>query len=103
MCFRDLNKLEDGIGEKVVLYIHFIGAFIGSLIMALVKGWELALICLISLPVTAIIMGVVAFLSAKLSKNELEAYGKAGSIADEVLSSIRTVVAFSGEKKELHR
>lgn len=101
--YRDLNRLEDGIGEKVVLYIHFIGAFLGSLILALSKGWELALICLISLPVTAIIMGIVAFLSTKLSKNELEAYGKAGSIADEVLSSIRTVIAFSGQEKELKR
>lgn len=73
--------MEDGIGEKVVLYVHFIGAFLGSLILALSKGWELALICLISLPVTAIIMGIVAFLSTKLSKNELDAYGKAGTIA----------------------
>jgi len=103
LFFRDLNKLEDGIGEKVVLYVHFIGAFLGSLILALVKGWELALICLISLPVTAIIMGIVAFLSAKLSKNELDAYAKAGSIAEEVLGSIRTVVAFGGEKKEIER
>jgi hypothetical protein len=28
--------------------------------------------------------------------------GAAGSIAEEVLSSIRTVVAFDGKKKKLH-
>lgn len=101
--YRDLNKLEDGIGEKVVLFVHFISAFVSSVIMALVKGWELALICLISLPVTAISMTIVALLSSKFSKNELEAYGKAGSIAEEVLSSIRTVVAFGGHNKEIER
>ncbi|XP_041834877.1 bile salt export pump isoform X2 [Melanotaenia boesemani] len=34
---------------------------------------------------------------------ELQAYAKAGAVADEVLSSIRTVAAFGGEKKEVER
>lgn len=42
-------------------------------------------------------------LSTKLAKKELEAYGTAGAIAEEVLSSIRTVVAFGGEHKEATR
>jgi ATP-binding cassette subfamily B (MDR/TAP) protein 1 len=33
----------------------------------------------------------------------MEAYGAAGSIAEEVLSSIRTVVAFDGQEKEITR
>ena len=33
----------------------------------------------------------------------MTAYGKAGSIAEEVLSSIRTVVAFGGQDKEVER
>ena len=33
----------------------------------------------------------------------LDAYAKAGSVAVEVLSSIRTVAAFGGEKKEIKR
>lgn len=40
---------------------------------------------------------------AKLTGLELKAYAKAGAIADEVLSSIRTVTAFGGEKKEVER
>lgn len=42
-------------------------------------------------------------MSTKLAKKELEAYGAAGAIAEEVLSSIRTVVAFGGQKKEAGR
>jgi hypothetical protein len=34
---------------------------------------------------------------------ELGAYAKAGAVAEEVLSSIRTVVAFGGQTKECHR
>jgi methionine aminopeptidase len=38
-----------------------------------------------------------------LSELELQAYGTAGAIAEEVLSSIRTVVAFGGQDKEVER
>jgi len=40
---------------------------------------------------------------AKLTGMELQAYAKAGAVADEVLSAIRTVAAFGGEKKEVER
>jgi len=40
---------------------------------------------------------------ARLTGLELQAYAKAGAIADEVLSSIRTVAAFGGEQKEVQR
>ncbi|XP_017777603.1 PREDICTED: multidrug resistance protein 1B [Nicrophorus vespilloides] len=99
----DLTKLEDGLGEKVAMFLHFQLSFIASLIQALVKGWKLALICLISLPVTMISMGIVAFLTSRLAKNELDAYGTAGAIAEEVFSTIRTVLAFGGHKKESER
>ncbi|KAH0818956.1 hypothetical protein GEV33_003835 [Tenebrio molitor] len=42
-------------------------------------------------------------LSTKFSRQEMEAYGVAGSIAEEVLSSVRTVVAFDGQEKEITR
>ena len=42
-------------------------------------------------------------LGVALTRKELNAYAKAGSIAEEVLGSIRTVVAFGGEKKECER
>lgn len=42
-------------------------------------------------------------LSTKFSKKELESYAAAGAIAEEVLSSIRTVVAFDGQDKEMER
>ncbi|XP_057672647.1 ATP-dependent translocase ABCB1-like [Diorhabda carinulata] len=99
----DLFKFEDGIGEKVPIFMTFQVVFITSLIIALTKGWELALICLTSLPATLIALGIVGLLTTKLAKNELEAYGIAGSIANETLSLIRTVTAFGGQQKEIER
>ena len=40
---------------------------------------------------------------SRFTDYELQAYAKAGSVADEVISSIRTVAAFGGEKKEVER
>jgi hypothetical protein len=38
-----------------------------------------------------------------LSTKELKAYAKAGAVAQEVFSCIRTVTAFSGQTKEYDR
>lgn len=38
-----------------------------------------------------------------MTRKELKAYASAGSVAEEVLSSIRTVAAFGGEQKEVER
>ena len=40
---------------------------------------------------------------AKLSSEGLKEYASAGAIAEEVLSSIRTVVAFGGQQKEIEK
>lgn len=42
-------------------------------------------------------------IASRLSKKEAVASGKAGSIAEEVISSVRTVYAFNGQNKELER
>lgn len=42
-------------------------------------------------------------MQSSMSTNVTNAYAKAGAIAEEVLSSIRTVVAFGGERKEVDR
>ncbi|XP_044268848.1 ATP-dependent translocase ABCB1-like isoform X3 [Tribolium madens] len=99
----NLSKIEEGIGEKVGIFIFFETIFVTGIVMGLVLGWELALICLISLPVSFAVAFLISWLSTKFSKQELEAYATAGAIAEEVISSVRTVVAFDGQEKEFER
>jgi len=42
-------------------------------------------------------------LGSTLTKRELAAYAKAGAVAEEVFSAIRTVTAFGGQEKEAKR
>ncbi|CAG9561789.1 unnamed protein product [Danaus chrysippus] len=99
----DVIKLEDGIGEKLATFVYYQVTFLSSVIMALVKGWKLCLLCLISFPITLVLIGIAGFMASRLSYKEAVASAKAGSVAEEVLSSIRTVFAFSGQKKEIDR
>ncbi|XP_067628798.1 ATP-dependent translocase ABCB1 isoform X2 [Eurosta solidaginis] len=98
---EDLSKMEDGIAEKDVIFVHYIVAFVGSLALAFYKGWQLALVCLTSLPITFISLSIVSVATSKISKKESNVYASAGNIAEEAFSGIRTVKTFEGEYKEV--
>nr|CAD1918044.1 ABCB transporter [Chrysochus auratus] len=100
---EDMYKYEDGIGEKIPMLINFLAIFVSAIIIAFVKGWELTLINLVSLPASMVALAIVSFISTKLAQKELQAYAGAGAIAEEVLSAIRTVVMFGGQEKEAAR
>lgn len=73
------------------------------MIFSFIYGWKLTLVILSCAPIIIISTAIVARMQSTLTEKELKAYSKAGSVAEEVLSSIRTVVAFGGENKELKR
>ncbi|KAG7166971.1 ATP-dependent translocase ABCB1-like [Homarus americanus] len=100
---EDLNKLQEGIGEKVGMFLFFMTTFLASLINAFVHGWELTLIILSVFPLLGISTGIIAKFQTNLTSSEMKEYARAGSIAEEVISAIRTVIAFGGESKEVGR
>lgn len=71
--------------------------------MSIVNGWELGLISITCYPFTIIATIVIAKIQSKLNLKEISAFSKAGAVVEEVLESIRTVVTFSGTKKEIQR
>ncbi|XP_077613736.1 ATP-binding cassette sub-family B member 5 [Crocuta crocuta] len=99
----DINKISDGIGDKIALLFQNMSTFSIGLAIGLVKGWKLTLVTLSTSPL--IIASAVLFsrIIISLSSKELNAYSKAGAVAEEVLSSIRTVVAFGAQEKEVQR
>ena len=70
---RDLNKLQEGIGEKIGMFIFFVTIFTASLVNAFYHGWELTLVILAAMPVlmiaTAIIAGKILIIRVKLGWN----------------------------------
>nr|KAG5714213.1 hypothetical protein BaRGS_018430 [Batillaria attramentaria] len=85
----DVLKIHDGIGDKVGTFVQWNCGAIAGFIIGFVYGWKLTL--------------VILALAASMTTKELQAYAKAGAVAEEVFSSIRTVVAFGGQDKEAER
>ena len=79
----------------------FTGTFLLSIITAFVYGWDLTLVIMTMIPFMIIFGGLAAKVQSSFAEKEMSAYGKAGAIAEEALSAIRTVVAFGGQNKEV--
>uniref|UniRef100_A0A2K6URP3 ABC-type xenobiotic transporter n=1 Tax=Saimiri boliviensis boliviensis TaxID=39432 RepID=A0A2K6URP3_SAIBB len=99
----DIDKISDGIGDKISLFFQNMSTFLIGLAIGLMKGWKLTLVTLSMSPLIMVSAAACSKMVISLTTKELNAYSKAGAVAEEVLSSIRTVVAFGGQKKELQR
>lgn len=91
-------QIQGGIGNRVGSFVRDTVLFLGCIVMAYVKGWKLALVASASLPMIAIAFGLLGFALKYFNQKEARAYSKAGGVAGEVLSSIRTVFAFGGQE-----
>ena len=78
---------------------HFgnLSQFIAGLVVGFIYGPRMAAVILASCPAIAISGFIFFMVTTKYNKKELDAYAKAGDVAEEVLSSIRTVTAFGGQ------
>lgn len=100
---EDLDKLKEGIAEKVAIFVFLIMTFATSIIASFVYGWKLTLVVITCCPFIILSTALVAKIQSSLTVKELKAYSIAGAVAEEVFSGIRTVLAFSGEEKESAR
>lgn len=127
----DINKISNAIADQVSIFIERISTFIFGFMVGFIGGWKLTLVVVAVSPLIGMGAGLMAMVRrqdffmfrttllymtlvfvnyyfsaqavARLTGRELKAYAKAGAVADEVLSSIRTVAAFGGEEKEAER
>uniref|UniRef100_A0A8C3S2E3 ATP-binding cassette sub-family B member 5 n=1 Tax=Chelydra serpentina TaxID=8475 RepID=A0A8C3S2E3_CHESE len=100
---EDINKINDGIGDKVAQLFQNMSTFTVGIVIGFVKGWKLTLVILSTSPLVVISAAFCSKMIITLTSKELTAYAKAGAVAEEVLSSVRTVVAFGGQEKEINR
>ena len=95
----DANKVQDGISEKVGLTVTALSTFITAFIISFASYWKLTLVLLSTVAVLLMVMLSGTKLVFKHTITSFIAYAPAGSLADEVLSTIRTTVAFGAQKR----
>uniref|UniRef100_A0A9J7X3U9 ABC-type xenobiotic transporter n=1 Tax=Cyprinus carpio carpio TaxID=630221 RepID=A0A9J7X3U9_CYPCA len=99
----DINTINDGLGDKICVFVQFFCTFISGFIIGFIYGWKLTLVILAVSPLLAGSAAVWSKILATLTSKELTAYAKAGAVAEEILVAIRTVVAFNGQKKAVEK
>ncbi|KAL4942135.1 hypothetical protein BDV06DRAFT_192977 [Aspergillus oleicola] len=95
----DTNLIQDGVSEKVGLTLTAVSTFVTAFIIAYVKYWKLALICSSTIVALVLTMGGGSQFIIKYSKKSLDSYGAGGTVAEEVISSIRNATAFGTQDK----
>ncbi|KAL2825583.1 P-loop containing nucleoside triphosphate hydrolase protein [Aspergillus cavernicola] len=95
----DTNLIQDGVSEKVGLTLTALSTFVTAFIIAYVKYWKLALICSSTIVALVLTMGGGSRFIVKYGKKSLESYGAGGTVAEEVISSIRNATAFGTQDK----
>ncbi|XP_078519762.1 ATP-dependent translocase ABCB1-like isoform X1 [Lissotriton helveticus] len=100
---EDITTIRNGLGDKVSVFAQQLCTFVLGIVFGFVYGWKLTLVILSIVPLLAASAAVWLKILSSLAAKELSAYSKAGAIAEEILSAIRTVVAFNGQKKAVSR
>ncbi|KAM5581522.1 ABC transporter B family member 15-like [Rosa sericea] len=97
----DSLVIQDVLSEKVPNFVMNCSMFLGSYVAAFIMLWRLAIVgfpFVVLLVIPGLIYGRTLMGLARQIRDE---YTKAGTIAEQALSSIRTVYAFVGEKKTI--
>ena len=95
----DTNLIQEAISEKVGLTLTGVAAFVAAFVIGFVKFWKLTLICTSTVFAIVLIMGTGGKFMSGWNKKSLKAYAEGGSVAEEVLASIRNAVAFGTQDK----
>ncbi|KAI4527252.1 ste6-like protein [Schizophyllum commune Loenen D] len=94
----DTHLVQQGTSEKVALVVSFLAAFVTGFVLAYVRSWRLALAMSSIIPCIAITGGVMNKFVSKYMQLSLKHVAEGGSVAEEVISTVRTAQAFGTQK-----
>ncbi|KAK2465352.1 hypothetical protein APHAL10511_002706 [Amanita phalloides] len=94
----DTHLIQQGISDKVALAVQFIAAFLCGFLLAFVRSWRLALALSSILPCIAITGGIMNKTMSKYLQLSLKYVADSGTLAEEVISTVRTAQAFGSQK-----
>lgn len=112
-----IDRIRDGCSEKIAVFIDVLVNIIAGVAVAMYFSWQIALLSMAFVPLLVFFTsgwGIVSvskhicmqldvqFVSKHLVA-EMASYAKAASVAEGVISGIRTVLAFNAQPFELKR
>ncbi|KAK1218235.1 hypothetical protein PQX77_019086 [Marasmius sp. AFHP31] len=100
----DTHLVQQRMSEKVAMVVNFSSSFVAGFILAYIRNWRLALAMSSILPCIAIAVGFMnKFISKYMQRvieiaESLKNVAAGGSLAEEVISTIRTAQALGSQK-----
>lgn len=96
----DCKTMVDTLSLNINVFLRCSVKTIGCLVFMLKLSWNLTLVTIIGLPFGFLLGKVWGMLFRKLQKDIQDALAKANALADETISSARTVRSFANEEGE---
>ena len=98
---NDIDTLSMNLNQSITQIITSICTIIGILIMMLSISWEMTLISMIILPVSAFIVKIIVGKSQKYFKKQQEYLGHVNGQVEEIYSGLNIVKVFNCEEKAI--
>ena len=95
--------MEDGMAGNVGLTLAWLGAAISGYVVAFAANWLVTIVIFSLVPVLFVAMFIMIKIVRAYSAKQIHAYNEAGAIASEVISNVRTVLAFNKQEYEVKR
>ncbi|KAI8904546.1 ABC transporter type 1, transmembrane domain-containing protein [Powellomyces hirtus] len=96
---NDVPLIRTGIAESTDYLLSVVGTIITSLIISFWSDWKLTAIILALMPLLIACGAFTVRINAHMAQRTGDAFSQASSIAEQALAGIRTVYAFSLQKR----
>ncbi|GLT48511.1 hypothetical protein SLA2020_221320 [Shorea laevis] len=100
---KDTSLIQEVLSEKVPLFLMNSSVFMSGLAFSTYFSWRLSLVALPALLLLIIPGMIYGKYLLYLSKKAYKEYGKANTIVEQALSSIKTVYSFTAERRIIER
>ncbi|PON43566.1 ABC transporter [Parasponia andersonii] len=93
----DVAQIQEVMGEKMAHFIHHVFTFICGYTVGFLRSWKVSLVVFSVIPLMMFCGIAYKAIYVGLTAKEEVSYRKAGSVAEQAISSIRTVFSFVAE------
>ncbi|GLJ41485.1 hypothetical protein SUGI_0858570 [Cryptomeria japonica] len=97
----DFLLIQESLGDQMASFVSHLATVLAGFAFSLSYEWTVALVVLAIVPLVVAIGALNASLLSKVTYKGQRAQGLAATIAEEVLSQIRTVYSYVGESKAM--
>ncbi|XWS12191.1 hypothetical protein CRYUN_Cryun37aG0068800 [Craigia yunnanensis] len=93
----DVAQIQEVMGEKMAHFVHHVFTFICGYTVGFIQSWKVSLVVFAVTPLMMFCGIAYKAVYGGLTAKEEVSYRRAGTIAEQAISSIRTVISFVAE------